>query len=192
MRAIEAGMPLTEMTKNRLSELDVQRTALSSALAQTQLDGGFKLQKEHIQFFITQFREMDYADPKCQQRLIDVFINSIYVTDEEITINFNFGGDSTTLKFSDFEKIQESRGAGVFGCRALASATTRKSLFAEIGPRAPAAEGMSPIKHPWRASPANAVSPSWSDLLDSTPCSRRRFFRQDWGLYLQNSSFPWV
>lgn len=102
MRAIEAGMPLTEMTKNRLSELDVQRTALSSALAQTQLDGGFKLQKEHIQFFITQFREMDYADPKCQQRLIDVFINSIYVTDEEITINFNFGGDSTTLKFSGF------------------------------------------------------------------------------------------
>lgn len=125
MRAIEAGMPLTEMTKNRLSELDVQRTALSSALAQTQLDGGFKLQKEHIRFFITQFREMDYADPKCQQRLIDVFINSIYVTDEEITINFNFGGDSTTLKFSDFEKIQESRGAGVFGCRALASTITR-------------------------------------------------------------------
>lgn len=159
MRAIEAGMPLTEMTKNRLSELDVQRTALSSALAQTQLDGGFKLQKEHIQFFITQFREMDYADPKCQQRLIDVFINSIYVTDEEITINFNFGGDSTTLKFSDFEKIQESRGAGVFGCRALASATTRKSLFAEIGPPGPGGGGHVSHQTPLEGKPCNRGLP---------------------------------
>lgn len=121
-RAIEAGMPLTEMTKNRLSELDAQRTALSSALAQIQLDGGFRLQKEHIQFFITQFRELDYSDPKCQQRLIDVFVNSIYVKDDELIINFNFSGGNATVKFTDFKAADD---AGVFGCRALASTITR-------------------------------------------------------------------
>lgn len=120
MRAIEAGIPLTEMTKNRLSELDAQRTALNSAIAQTQLEDSFRLQKEHIRFFITQFRELDYSDPKCQKRLIDVFVNSIYVTDDDITINFNYAGGTEKVPFPEFSKLRASSG-GEFGCRALAS-----------------------------------------------------------------------
>ena len=122
MRAIEAGMPLTEMTKNRLTELDGQQQALNAAIAQTQLDGGFRLQKDHIQFFLEQFREMDFTDRKCQQRLIDVFVNSIFITDDELTVNFNFGGDKSVVKFTDFKALS---GDGVFGCRALVSTITR-------------------------------------------------------------------
>lgn len=126
MRAIEAGMPLTEMTKNRLSELDAQRTALSTALAQIQLDGGFRLQKEHIQFFLLQFRELDYSDRACQQRLIDVFVNSIYVKDDELIINFNFSGGNSTVSFTDFKAADD---AGVFGCRVFASTNGKGLLF---------------------------------------------------------------
>lgn len=122
MRAIEAGMPLTEMTKNRLTELDGQLTAINTALAQTQLEGGFKLKKAHIRFFLEEFRKMDYSDRKCQQRLIDVFVNSIYVTDDELVLNFNFGGDKSTLRFPQFKAAQD---AGVFGHRASGSAIKR-------------------------------------------------------------------
>lgn len=122
MRAIEAGMPLTEMTKNRLTELDGQQQALNAAIAQTQLDGGFRLQKDHIQFFLEQFREMDFTDRKCQQRLIDVFVNSIFITDDELTLNFNFGGDRSVVKYTDFKA---SAGEKVFGCRALLSTIKR-------------------------------------------------------------------
>lgn len=115
-RAIEAGMPLTETTKNRLTELDGQQQALNAALAQVQFDGGFRLQKDHILFFLEQFRDMDFTDRKCQQRLIDVFVNSIYITDDELTVNFNFGGDKSVVTFKDFKALSE---AGVFGCRAL-------------------------------------------------------------------------
>ena len=124
MRAIEAGMPLTEMTKNRLTELDGQQQALNTALAQIQLDSGFKLQKDHIQFFLEQFREMDFTDRKCQQRLIDVFVNSIYVTDDELTINYNFSGDKSVLKFTDFKALAAGE---VFGCRT--SLCTKKSRY---------------------------------------------------------------
>ena len=124
MRAIEAGMPLTEMTKNRLSELDAQRTALTTTIAATQLDGGFQLTKDHIQFFLEQFRELDYTDRKAQQRLIDVFVNSIYITDDEMTINFNFGGDRSQIKFTDFDRL---RAGGVFDCRASCS-TSKKAV----------------------------------------------------------------
>lgn len=123
MRAIEAGMPLTEMTKNRLTELDGQQQALKAAIAQTQLEGGFRLQKEHIQFFLEQFRDMDFTNRKCQQRLIDVFVNSIYLTDDELTINFNFGGDKSVVKFSDFKALA---GEEVFGCRASVSTKYRQ------------------------------------------------------------------
>ena len=122
MRAIEAGMPLTEITKNRLTELDGQQQALNAAIAQTQLDGGFKLQKDHIQFFFEQFREMDFTDRKCQQRLIDVFVNSIFITDDELTINFNFGGDKSVIKFTDYKALA---GEEVFGCRASVSTIKR-------------------------------------------------------------------
>ena len=128
MRAIEAGLPLTEMTKNRLSELDAQRTAINTALAQTQLDGGFRLQKDHIQFFLEQFRDLDYTDRECQKRLIDVFVNSIYVKDDELIINFNFSGGNATLSFTDFKAADA---AGVFGCRA--SLSTIKNLFCPPG-----------------------------------------------------------
>ena len=122
MRAIEAGLPLTEMTKSRLSELDAQRTALNAALAEAQLDSGFRLQKDHIQFFLEQFREMDYTDRKCQQRLIDVFVNSIYVTDDELVINFNYSGGTEIVSFGEFKAAGD---AGVFGCRAFASTIKR-------------------------------------------------------------------
>ena len=121
MRAIEAGMPLTEMTKNRLTELDAQITAINTVLAQIRLESGYRLQKEHIRFFLEEFRKIDYSDRKCQQRLIDVFVNSIYVTDDALILNFNFLGDKATLKFPQFKAAQ---GAGVFDCCALAS--TRK------------------------------------------------------------------
>lgn len=121
-RAIEAGMPLMETTKNRLSELDAQITAINTALAQNQLESGFQLQKEHIRFFLEEFRKMDYSDRKCQQRLIDVFVNSIYVTDDELVLNFNFGGDKSTLRFPQFKAAEA---AGVFGRRAFVSAIKR-------------------------------------------------------------------
>ena len=116
-------MPLLETTKNRLSELDAQITAINTALAQIQIESGYKLQKEHIRFFLEEFRKMDYSDRKCQQRLIDVFVNSIYVTDDELVLNFNFGGDKSTLKFPQFKSAEA---AGVFGRRALVSVYARR------------------------------------------------------------------
>lgn len=122
LRAVENGLPYTDMTKNRLAELDTQRTALNAALAETNLESGFHLQKEHIQFFLEQFRELDYTDRAAQHRLIDVFVNSIYLNDDELTVNFNFSGDSAQIVFADFAAL---RAAGVFASRALCSTKTR-------------------------------------------------------------------
>lgn len=127
MGAIEAGLPLTEMTKNRITELDTRRTALTNTIAATQLDSGFHLTKEHIQFFLEQLRELDLNDRKAQQRLIDIFVNSIYVDDDGITINFNFSGDKSQIKFTDFEQLKTN---SEFVCRAFCSTTNDKFKLA--------------------------------------------------------------
>lgn len=124
MKAIEAGLPLTEMTKSRLSELDSQRTALNTALAQSELESGFKLQRDHIQRFLEQFRTLDYDERECQRRLINVFVNSVFVTEDEIVINFNFGEDNSTISFPFFKDCQN---AGVFGC--CAPVSTKKRTY---------------------------------------------------------------
>ena len=131
MRAIEAGLSLTETTKNRFAELDAQRAALQAAIAESQLESGFHLQKEHIQFFLEQFRDPDYSDRNCQKRLIDVFVNSVYLTDDEITINFNYSGESATLSFRDHQSIQRGE---VFAQHALLSTITRAYELLFCGP----------------------------------------------------------
>ncbi len=119
-RAIEAGMPLTEMTKERLTDLDAQRTALKAALAKLQLEKSVGLQKEQIKFMLLEFRKFDFSDPKCQRRLLDVFVNSIFITDDDITINFNYSGGTKTVKLPDFLKLRSSDDTGeVFVHRAL-------------------------------------------------------------------------
>lgn len=121
MRAIEAGI-FNDATKDRLDELSAQKTALSAAISGIELEDGFRLTKDHIVFFLEQFRDMDFTDKECQHRLVEIFINSIYVYDDHITINFNFGGEGRTVTFSDMEKL---KAGGVFVHRALCSTITR-------------------------------------------------------------------
>lgn len=136
MRAIEAGLPLNDSTKKRIEELDAQKTALTAAVAGVELEIGFKLTKDHILFFLEQFRQLDYSDRNCQRRIVEVFINSVYVNDDDLTLNFNFGGDSRTVTFPEMAKIKAGEG---FVHRALCSTKARgyelyitwyKSVFA--------------------------------------------------------------
>lgn len=121
MRAIEAGI-FNDATKERMDELSAQKTALSAAISGIELEDGFRLTKDHIVFFLEQFKNLDYSDKECQHRLVEVFVNSIFVYDDHITINFNFGGDGRTVTFSDMEKLKTG---GVFVHRALCSTITR-------------------------------------------------------------------
>ncbi|MBQ7726620.1 MAG: recombinase family protein, partial [Clostridia bacterium] len=130
MRAIEAGI-FNDATKDHLDELSAQKTALSAAISGIELEDGFRLTKDHIVFFLEQFRDMDFTDKECQHRLVEIFINSIYVYDDHITINFNFGGEGRTVTFSDMEKL---KAGGVFVHRALCS-TIKETSFVYQGKR---------------------------------------------------------
>ena len=86
--AIEQGI-LTPATKARMEELEQQREALETGILQEQIEK-LPITREQILFWFDQFRHGDPADIAFQEKVIDCFVNSIYLFDDRIVVNFNY------------------------------------------------------------------------------------------------------
>ena len=96
--AIEQGI-LTPSTKARMEELEQQREALETSILQEQIETP-PITREQILFWFDQFRHGDPADIAFQEKVIDCFVNSIYLFDDRIVVNFNYqeGGRPVSLE----------------------------------------------------------------------------------------------
>lgn len=123
MRAIEAGLPLTEVMKNRIAELDAQHTALSAAIAAAELEKSAELTRDHILYYLLQFRDAQAEDFDSQRRLVEIFINAIFIDGDEITLVFNFTDENnSTVTLAD---LNDAAAGGVFARCASSSTRTR-------------------------------------------------------------------
>lgn len=130
VRSIEAGI-FNDMIKSRMDELEAQRTALKKALADKELARGFKLTKDHILFFLEKFKELDFKDRDCQKRLVDTFVNAIFVYDDHIKLTFNFSDNpGNTVTLADLDKAES--GVGFVRC-VLCPAQARTSELTWFG-----------------------------------------------------------
>ncbi|MFQ7152803.1 hypothetical protein [Gemmiger formicilis] len=86
--AIEQGI-LTPATKARMEELEQQREALETGILQERIEKP-PITREQILFWFDQFRHGDPADIAFQEKVIDCFVNSIYLFDDRIVVNFNY------------------------------------------------------------------------------------------------------
>lgn len=102
LKAIEAGI-FNESTKDRMNELEGQKSELRVALAAAKLKEDLGLKKEHIVFFLHQFGNMDYSDIACQKRLIKTFVNSVFVYDDKVVLTFNYSGDNRTMTLKEID-----------------------------------------------------------------------------------------
>ena len=96
--AIEQGI-LTPSTKARMEELEQQREALETSILQEQIEKP-PIKREQILFWFDQFRHGDPVDIAFQEKVIDCFVNSIYLFDDRIVVNFNYqeGGRPVSLE----------------------------------------------------------------------------------------------
>lgn len=104
LKAIEAGI-FNETTKSRMDELDAQKSEIEAELKSEELAASLKITRDHILFFLSEFTKGNINDPKFRKRLIDTFINSIFVYDDKITITFNYSGDNRTAILSDIDEL---------------------------------------------------------------------------------------
>ena len=50
-----------------------------------------------MRFWFEKFRKGDVSSTEHQRQIIDTFVNSVYVFDDRVVLNFNFTDDSKTI-----------------------------------------------------------------------------------------------
>ena len=95
MSAIEMGI-VTETTKKRMNELESIKMDLQIKLSQAEMETQ-ALTKEQIEFWLKNMEKLNLASDTNRQRIINTFVNSIYVYDDRYVINFNCREESETI-----------------------------------------------------------------------------------------------
>lgn len=101
IRAIEQGI-LTSSTKQRLDELEDEKSQLEISLIQEEMQKPL-LTREQVIFWIHKFREFDLEQLVHRQRLIDSFINAIFIYDDKVIFTFNYKDGSKTVSMADIK-----------------------------------------------------------------------------------------
>lgn len=103
LNAIKQGI-FTTSTKQCLNELEETKLKLETSILQEEMNRP-NLTQEQILFWLHRFRKTDVKDSEQKQRLIDCFVNAVYLYDDKVVLTFNYK-DGT--KHITFEEIQGS------------------------------------------------------------------------------------
>ena len=95
--AIAQGI-FSSTSKKMLDELEEQKSNLESELFQAKVTNPI-LTKEQLLFAFSNLRKIDISTQEGKQRLIDTFVNSIYLYDDYFVITFNYKGQAKTVTF---------------------------------------------------------------------------------------------
>ena len=99
LNAIQAGI-ITESTKQRLSDLEQSKSDLEEHITENRIQHP-ALTREQIAFFLDQFKATDINDEEQRQRLIDSFVNAVYVYEDKIILIFNYKGGTKAVNLND-------------------------------------------------------------------------------------------
>lgn len=101
LNAIQAGI-ITASTKERLTDLEAQKAKLEVSIEQERTEHPV-LTREQISFFLHRYREIDVNDPVERQRLIDCFVNSVFLYDDKLVLTFNYKDGTKTISLAELE-----------------------------------------------------------------------------------------
>ena len=106
MKAIEAGI-ITATTKARLTELEAEAARLRDAITVEEA-ALTHIERDFIVYWIERFRGGSISDAAFRRKVIDSFVNSVYLWDDRIRIAFNYSGKGAAV---DAELVTDADGA---------------------------------------------------------------------------------
>lgn len=101
LNAIQQGI-VTPSTKQRLEDLENQMSDISVQIIKEEMSKPL-LTKNQILFWFHHLRKYNTHRLDHKRRLIDSFINAIYLYDDKMVITFNYKDGSETLSLSEIE-----------------------------------------------------------------------------------------
>lgn len=101
LNAVQKGFATDTLLK-RLSELEQEQKGLKEVIANEQLKSPIYTQ-EHFKMALHNFRKVDVSTQDGKRKIIDTFINSIFVYDDNIKIIYNANGREEVIKLEELE-----------------------------------------------------------------------------------------
>ena len=101
LNAIQMGI-FTPSTKERLESLEQQKEELQIRITQEEIIKP-PLDKDKILFWLYRFRKMDTTKLEHRKRLIDSFVNAIYLYDDKVVFTFNYKDGSKTITMEEIK-----------------------------------------------------------------------------------------
>ena len=98
MNAIKAGIVL-KTTKSELEKLEGEQEQLETNIAMEKLVKPV-IPQEKIQAWLMNFAAADLSNQSQKQKIIDIFVNSVYVYDDRVVIFFNYKDGERCIDFS--------------------------------------------------------------------------------------------
>lgn len=95
LNLVEEGL-ITDTIRQRLTELETRKKELNAAIIEEQIAKP-ALGEVEIRAWFERFRHGDLDDPSYRQRIVDAFVNSVYVFEDRVIINFNAKDDPETV-----------------------------------------------------------------------------------------------
>ena len=102
VNAIQMGI-ISPSTKQRLDELEREKAELSVEIMKEEMARP-TITKENILCYFEQFRKLNTNKIEHRRRLIDSFVNAIFLYDDKMVITFNYREQTKTITFADLEK----------------------------------------------------------------------------------------
>jgi len=101
LNAIEEGMA-NASAKQRLDGLEAKKADLEVAIAKEKI-AKTPLTKEEIVFWISRFKDGDVDDPEYRNRIVDIFVNSVFLYEDRLVIAFNWKDGTKTVTLAELE-----------------------------------------------------------------------------------------
>lgn len=101
--AIEEGIVSTT-TRQRLDDLEQQRASLETSIRQEEMKHP-KMDKEQIIQWMQRFKNLDLDDLRIQRQIIDCFVNTVYLFDDNLIVNFNFSQESRQVTLREVQDV---------------------------------------------------------------------------------------
>ncbi len=112
LRAIEEGI-ITPTTKQRMIELEQTRDEIKLKLIKEEMKKP-TITKESLVLWLKHIQSMSLETKEHKQRLIDIFVNAVYLYDDKLVITFNYKEASKTVTLKEVNgSIIECSGAPV-------------------------------------------------------------------------------
>lgn len=110
LNAIMAGVNAVSI-RDKLNALEAEKAQLETSIA-TEEAAHPILTKEQISFFLHRYRETDVNNPLERQRLIDCFVNAVFLYDDKLVLTFNYKDGEKTISLAELES-SDAFGASV-------------------------------------------------------------------------------